>query len=337
MDAQEQLYEALGDYRAGGRAQGIFETHWGGPGTVPALQDLGPPELLLDVLPFPPTPDQRSAIEGLGYWAVPCEFPEGLAYQHPDWPHRLLLLSHRQGHVHDQMLLWDWLGTDPQAQARYREQWARAGRVAADAALLPEAREAHAQATGFAPLQEVAGLLSPLDLPWMFAAGWAIDLLLGTPGRPHEDIDIIVPRAAQAEVQALLQAAGLHAQAVRDGGYSPWTGPLELPDHQVHVHRSGAPMLDLMLTDLSGGQWHYRRDPTITLPLAQARRVTAGGLPYLAPEAALLFKSATSDQAPRPKDQADFERARPMLDAAQRQWLADRLSADHPWRARLMP
>lgn len=53
-------------------------------------------------------------------------------------------------------------------------------------------------------------------------------------------------------------------------------------------------MLDLMLSDLSGGTWHYRRDPRLTLPLSRARCVSPEGLPYLAPEAVLLFKAGAA-------------------------------------------
>ncbi len=46
--------------------------------------------------------------------------------------------------------------------------------------------------------------------------------------------------------------------------------------------------------------------------------VSAGGIPCLAPEAVLLFKAKHR----RDKDEADFARALPKLDAAQRRWLA---------------
>lgn len=94
-------------------------------------------------------------------------------------------------------------------------------------------------------------------------------------------------------------------------------------------------MLDLMLDDLSDGRWRYRRDPAVTLPLERARWVSTLGVPYLAPQAALLFKSATRGRDPRPKDEADFRRTLPTLGGEERGWLTSRLAAGHPWRAAL--
>ena len=54
------------------------------------------------------------------------------------------------------------------------------------------------------------------------------------------------------------------------------------------------------------------------------------GIPYLAPEIQLLFKS----HATRHQDQADFESMAPRLDHAARAWLEDALAIDdphHPW------
>ena len=59
-------------------------------------------------------------------------------------------------------------------------------------------------------------------------------------------------------------------------------------------------------------------------------RRTAAGLPYLAPELALLFKSKNTGNRPRPEDQADFERACPLLDPEQRAWLRWALAAVDP-------
>ncbi|GGQ99779.1 nucleotidyltransferase domain-containing protein [Deinococcus ruber] len=240
-----------------------------------------------------------------------------------------------------QRLIREHLSLSADARNRYREVFGQAGRAAADDALLPEAEAAHVARTGISPLERVAALLAPLDIPWMFAAGWALDLYLqeqaAASARPHEDTDIIVPYGAQFVVRDTLRAAGYSVHAVEDGMYVSWDAPLVPPHHQAHAFGVGetGQMLDFMFSDLTGGRWHYRRDPSITLPLEQARRISAGGLPYLAPEAALLFKSATRGTHPRPKDQRDFERTRPYLNEAARAWLAQHLSAGHTWAAAL--
>ena len=38
-----------------------------------------------------------------------------------------------------------------------------------------------------------------------------------------------------------------------------------------------------------GDEWVYRRDPMVRRPLANVGRVTADGIPYLAPEIVTLY------------------------------------------------
>ena len=87
---------------------------------------------------------------------------------------------------------------------------------------------------------------------------------------------------------------------------------------------------ELMLDDSVGDNWAYRRAPTITRPLASAIRRNGQGVPYLAPEIQLLYKS----RAPRPKDEADFARTAPCLVSTARAWLVEalvRIEPGHPW------
>ena len=54
------------------------------------------------------------------------------------------------------------------------------------------------------------------------------------------------------------------------------------------------------------------------------------GIPFLAPEIALLYKSKGTGA----KDEADFHRALPLMDAERRAWLRDallRTMPDHHW------
>jgi hypothetical protein len=93
-------------------------------------------------------------------------------------------------------------------------------------------------------------------------------------------------------------------------------------------------MLGFLLEQSGKGRWAFRRHPAITRPLHQVGAATAGGVPFVRPEIALLFKA----KAPRFKDQRDFDRVLPHLDRAARSWLASALEAahpGHPWHARL--
>ncbi|HEX5293738.1 MAG TPA: amino acid transporter [Streptosporangiaceae bacterium] len=80
--------------------------------------------------------------------------------------------------------------------------------------------------------------------------------------------------------------------------------------------------------------WVSRRDPRIRRPLARIGHAGPDGIPYLAPEIQLFYKA----RKVRPKDEADFTAALPVLTAAQRQWLGDALLlayGAHPWGDRL--
>ena len=335
-----RLYAALGDHLAGGRPDGIFEARLGGPGSVPELADLEAAEWQVDLLPSPANAGQRAALNGLGY-TLATETEDRLTYTHPE-ALDVVLLSHDLGASYQQKVLWAFLSQPAENQARsaYRQVYLRSGRVAADAAFVEPSQAAHVAQTAFGPLERAAALLAPLGIPWMFAAGWALDLhrhsLLGSgPSRPHEDVDVTLGREHQLVVGQALSDAGYRVHGVRDGAYAPWNEPLESPHFQMHAHRKGSEMLDLMLTDLSRDVWHYRRDPSVTLPLARARLVSTLGLPYLAPEAALLFKATGANGVVRPKDQRDFGAVLPALDTEARAWLAKQLRSEHSWQVAL--
>lgn len=107
---------------------------------------------------------------------------------------------------------------------------------------------------------------------------------------------------------------------------------LELPRHQVHAHRDGN-FIDILLTDMDN-VWRYRREPLILRSKEKISLRSASGIPYLAPELVLLFKSRNTSDHERAKDQVDFEQALPHLNAEQRAWLRWALiatSPDHVW------
>ncbi len=112
---------------------------------------------------------------------------------------------------------------------------------------------------------------------------------------------------------------------------------LELPRHQVHAHRDGQ-FIDLLLTDMDD-VWRYRREPFILRAKERMSLTSQNGIPYLAPELVLLFKSKNTSDHERPKDQLDFERALPHLEPERRAWLYWALMAtdsNHAWIRQLV-
>ncbi|GGR89814.1 nucleotidyltransferase domain-containing protein [Deinococcus sedimenti] len=331
--AARDLRTHLGDFLDRNRTDGVFHIQPGGPGSVPALTDLDVPELHLDLLPETPTDAQRAALTRLGY-----QRHDDRTWTHPGgW--RLILPDHGSGWRAEQAALRDLLLHDPGAARAYRAAHQQGGRAHADATMRPAALAHHARTVGLTPARQITQLLTPLDAPWMIAAGYALDLHLGHTARPHDDLDVILPRDVQTQLPDLLR--GWRLDTPVDGTYQPYVAPLDAPHHQIHARHPdlrGVLMLDVLLTDLSGDTWRYRRDPRVTLPLHRARKVSPDGLPYLTPEAVLLFKAGTAGRDPRGKDETDFQRVLPTLTGEARAWLHDalnRTSPDHPWLTEL--
>jgi hypothetical protein len=194
----------------------------------------------------------------------------------------------------------------------------------------------------WAPLSPVEGgqLLVDCGARWWIAGGWAIDLLIGAQTRAHSDLDVLVLRSEQATVRAHLKSWDLHA-ADPPGALRPWPIGEVLPPavHDVWCRpEPSAPWaFQLMIDDTDGGQWVFRRDGRIRRSVASlAGPASRPGLPVLAPDIQLLYKSAApgDTRARRAKDEDDFAHAVPHMSREERQWLREALGAikpDHGW------
>ena len=185
--------------------------------------------------------------------------------------------------------------------------------------------------------REAAARFAGLDVPWYVAAGWALDLWHGRQTREHSDLEIAVPRARLDQVRAHLIGAGFDLY-MASGGLLPLPPEQEMPEdrHQVWVCEPAIPAwrLDVFCEPGDGDTWMFRRDERIREPYARMVLRTADGVPYLRPEAVLLFKARHA----RDKDEADLARALPRLDGAARAWLVGALELvhpDHPWLERV--
>lgn len=94
--------------------------------------------------------------------------------------------------------------------------------------------------------------------------------------------------------------------------------------------------VDMMVDRGSSDMWVYKRDPSFTLPRANAIRATAGGIRYLAPHIVLLFEARHA----REKDHRDFRNALPRLEFNEKfalcRWL-EVLHPGHTWIQELQP
>lgn len=188
---------------------------------------------------------------------------------------------------------------------------------------------------------DVAELLRGYGGLWWIAGGWAIEAFTGQ-HRHHEDIDPSILRKDldrfRAHVHGRYDVWGAGAGAMRPMfADDPTSGENLLPEGggQVWLRPSWNEgwEYDVLLAPGDESTWVYRRDPAVTLPMADAL-IERDGVRYLAPQIQLLYKS----RALRPKDQADFDACLPLIGTDHRTWLADALArADtrHPWITRL--
>jgi hypothetical protein len=184
-----------------------------------------------------------------------------------------------------------------------------------------------------------ACLFHTLQPPWWVAGGWAIDLFLGKPTRPHVDLDVAALRTDQLAIQHYLRTRGWDLQMVVEPGVlRPWPDGevLDASRHAVWCRpRPDAPWaFELLLNDAEGGTWLFRRDHRLRLPLNAMGRRSLTRIPYLIPEVVLLYKA----KARRPTDETDLRMVLPHLSLPSRRWLSAaiaRVHPGHPWCAML--
>ena len=181
------------------------------------------------------------------------------------------------------------------------------------------------------PLPDLVHLLEGCAALWWVAGGHALELHLGRSWRPHDDTDAGIRRVDGVRVLRHLQEQGWEVVVAAAGVLRPWHGrelDLAASEGNVWCRRPGGPWrLDLLVGEGTDERWVYRRDPSLTRPWSRAV-LRRDGVPYLAPDLQLLFKSRTV----RPKDQADADTALPHLDGGGLALLRAQLQPDHPWR-----
>ena len=171
-------------------------------------------------------------------------------------------------------------------------------------------------------------------MPWYVAAGWSLDLFRGEQRREHEDLEIGVPADSFPVVRRAL--SDLELWVVGDGLAHRMRPETLAAHHQTWAREpaTGLWRVDVMREPWAGDTWICRRDARIRVPRTRLIEHTADGIPYSAPEIALLFKA----KAVRAKDDDDFASVLPLLEGSRRRWLADALNLvhpGHPWLAAL--
>lgn len=180
--------------------------------------------------------------------------------------------------------------------------------------------------------EEAYALLDRTAVPWWFAGGWAIDLFLGASGRAHSDLDIGCFRADLGDV--LEQLSGWDVRVAADGRLTPLRpgSSIDSTAHGLWCRPSGSSawVLEILVEDVDGLDWIFRRDRRVRRPAKDIVARTTSGLQYIRPEIQLLYKSKNH----RPRDDSDLAVAWPSLSPDARSWLIEQLllvSPNHPW------
>lgn len=180
-------------------------------------------------------------------------------------------------------------------------------------------------------LRGTVALFRSAPVPWWISGGLALELHVGESWRVHDDIDVSLRRRDVAALPAVLTGWEIHVAAA--GVLRPWRGEaLHLDRHENNLWGRRSPTadwaLDVVISEGDDERWVYRRDPAVTRPWDEAVLRRDDGIPYLAPEVQLLFKS----KALRPKDDVDAEHVIPRLEPSRASWLARHLALRHPWQ-----
>ncbi len=182
---------------------------------------------------------------------------------------------------------------------------------------------------------EVSRLFERFPGPWCIAGGWALDLFAGRQSREHSDLDVLVARDDLHRLHAALPGWLLYGAS---GTLTPWQAGSDLQEHihDIWCRRGDGPWeFQVMVIDMTAEEWVFRRDDRIRGPLHGMTQTTDAGIPFLAPEIQLLYKSKRPS---RPKDEQDFQNVLPSLSPAQRSWLDTALAIvdpENPWRSTL--
>jgi hypothetical protein len=163
---------------------------------------------------------------------------------------------------------------------------------------------------------------------WCVVGGWALDLWLGRQTRPHHDLEIAILRTDFFSFRVLLKRFRLFVAA--EGGTMAL--PPELPPdpehHQIWVLDEYARVwrMAIFLEPGDNQTWVFRRDERIYCSRSQMIAISSEGVPYLKPEAVLLYKA----KATRAKDDGDFRACAALMASGARAWLKNALVSLHP-------
>jgi GrpB-like predicted nucleotidyltransferase (UPF0157 family) len=261
-----RLIDALGRVTEGGIVEASQHI---GATSVPGLSGSPCVDIALAVWPFPLEEGPRAKLKAMGY-----RFLEGYTgspqqrFRHNSGAFQLFLVEPGTDAWVDLVLVSAYLRHNEQAcdEVSRRKASASIDKSLLFDDLLSDAGQWWIGYYGFSPVESLVDELRQAPFEWYFSSGWALDLFLGKVERVHHDVDVIVPRRSQLDLQKHMTERGWKFVTPFDKRLEPWPPHmrLELPRHQAHAHR-GEQFIDFLLTDLDD-VWRYRREPWCCAP-----------------------------------------------------------------------
>ncbi len=209
-------------------------------------------------------------------------------------------------------------------------------------------------------IKEVNGLLENGGFEYAFCGGQALDLFLGYESRTHGDVDVCAYWDDRDRIIRHMQSLGFEVYEMLGGGRAHHITDINSQIRKkknIFCYRDGCPLVKTYPPDEDGCCWmeffhtgqtrpdfveflfndktkeafEYARNREITLPMEKAV-LFQEGLPYLAPELCVLYKSTDTE---REGYRQDFELAWQAMDPDRREWLRKALLREypggHPW------
>jgi GrpB-like predicted nucleotidyltransferase (UPF0157 family) len=242
---QSRLNDALGRVTEGGIIEASQHI---GVTSVPGLSGSSCVDIALAVWPFPLEDGPSSKLEALGY-----QIMDGYTgspqqrFQHKSGAFQLILIAPGTDEWTDLVLASDYLRHNEKASEEIlrRKGDASVDKPALFNELLPRVNQWWTGHYGFSTLHYVADELKDAPFEWYISSGWALDLFLGKVGRVHHDVDVIVPRRSQMDLQKHMTERGWKFVTPFEKRLEPWPPHmrLELPRHQAHAHRGDSSLI----------------------------------------------------------------------------------------------
>ena len=203
-------------------------------------------------------------------------------------------------------------------------------------------------------LEEVKAFLAGSGFPWAVCGGFALDMFLDQNIRIHGDMDICVFEDDRENVLKFILDQGWQVYEFRgQGKVRPLTHAMQsdpgrnlmcLTDgcdivkfypckdkgmlyHQFfHTGMKKLHYLEFLFNRADSGYLVLNQEKGVRRELSKAF-LTWNGIPYLAPEIALLYKASSSDN---PDYQLDYRQVYPHLNSDQREWYIHAMNLLYP-------